>query len=63
MDNIVLTLCKGHFIPLSIIAMLTSRTPQNIREKQIVPLVEQGKIRLAFPHARKHKKQGYIANE
>ncbi|MBD2793281.1 RNA-binding domain-containing protein [Xenorhabdus szentirmaii] len=60
MDSIVLELCKGHFIPLHIIAMLVNRTPQNVREKQLSPLVEQGKLRLAFPHAKRHKRQGYI---
>ncbi|ACR67593.1 AAA family ATPase [Edwardsiella ictaluri] len=60
MDKIILSLCQGHFMPLSVIAMLTKRTPQNIREKQLIPLVKQGKLRLAFPHVRRHKKQGYM---
>lgn len=60
MDEIILTLCTGHYMPLSIISKLMSRTPQNLREKQLVPLVKSGKIRLAFPHARRHKRQGYI---
>ncbi|EAR55914.1 hypothetical protein SKA34_17135 [Photobacterium sp. SKA34] len=60
MDDIVLNLCRGHFIPLSIIAQLVDRTPQNIREKQLAPLVENGKMSMAFPYAKRHKKQGYI---
>lgn len=63
MDEIILALCAGHYMPLSIISKLMSRTPQNLREKQLVPLVRMGKIRLAFPHARRHKRQGYIACE
>ncbi|MDC9598133.1 RNA-binding domain-containing protein [Xenorhabdus anantnagensis] len=63
MDSIVLELCKGHFIPLHVIAMLVDRTPQNVREKQLSPLVEQRKMRLAFPHVKRHKKQGYITND
>lgn len=60
MDSVVLELCRGHFIPLSIIAKLVDRTPQNIREKQLSPLVAQGKMKMAFPHAKRHKHQGYI---
>ena len=60
MDEIVLDLCTGHFIPLSIIAKLVNRTPQNIREKQLSKLVDQGKICMAFPYAKRHKMQGYI---
>lgn len=61
MDEMILTLCKGHYMPLSVISKLMDRTPQNLREKQLVPLVKAGKIRLAFPHARRHKRQGYIS--
>ncbi|MBC3228307.1 RNA-binding domain-containing protein [Serratia fonticola] len=63
MDEIILALCTGHYMPLSIISKLMLRTPQNLREKQLVPLVKMGKIRLAFPHARRHKRQGYITCE
>ncbi|CCW32795.1 putative transcriptional regulator [Xenorhabdus nematophila F1] len=63
MDSIVLELCKGHFIPLHVIAMLVDRTPQNVREKQLSPLVEQGKLSLAFPHVKRHKRQGYITKD
>ncbi|HBA7540209.1 TPA: AAA family ATPase, partial [Escherichia coli] len=63
MDEIILKLCSGHYMPLSVIAKLMARTPQNLREKQLVPLVRSGKIRLAFPHARRHKRQGYISCE
>ncbi|BFI68419.1 RNA-binding domain-containing protein [Yersinia pseudotuberculosis] len=63
MDEIILALCTGHYMPLSIISKLMLRTPQNLREKQLVPLVNMGKIRLAFPHARRHKRQGYITCE
>ncbi|MBN3196312.1 RNA-binding domain-containing protein [Pectobacterium versatile] len=63
MDEIILALCSGHYMPLSVISKLMSRTPQNLREKQLVPLVKMGKIRLAFPHARRHKRQGYITSE
>lgn len=63
MDAIVLSLCKGHFVPLSVIAMLLDRTPQNVREKQLSPLVKQGKMSMAFPYAKRHRKQGYITNE
>jgi predicted HTH transcriptional regulator len=60
MDDIVLSLCKEHYIPLSIIAVLVNRTPQNIREKQLSRLVEEGRMLMAFPYAKRHKKQGYI---
>ncbi|MHA0874306.1 RNA-binding domain-containing protein [Enterobacter pasteurii] len=61
MDEMILTLCEGHYMPLSVISKLMARTPQNLREKQLVPLVKSGRIRLAFPHARRHKRQGYIS--
>ena len=60
MDEIILALCRGHYLPLGIIAKLMARTPQNLREKQLIPLVKSGKISLAFPHARRHRRQGYI---
>lgn len=63
MDEMILTLCNGHYMPLSVISKLMERTPQNLREKQLVPLVKAGKIRLAFPHARRHKRQGYISGK
>jgi ATP-dependent DNA helicase RecG len=61
MDEMILALCSGHYMPLSVISKLMARTPQNLREKQLVPLVRTGKICLAFPHERRHKRQGYIA--
>jgi len=63
MDEMILALCNGHYMPLSIISKLMGRTPQNLREKQLVPLVKTGRIRLAFPHARRHKRQGYISGK
>ena len=63
MDKMILQLCEGHFIPLSIISALVNRTPQNIREKQLSPLVEKGIMAMAFPHAKRHKQQGYITKK
>lgn len=60
MDKIILELCRDHFVPLSVIAVLVDRTPQNVREKQITKLLEQGKLAMAFPYAKRHKRQGYI---
>lgn len=42
----IINICSGHYVYISVKAKLMDRTPQNLREKQLVPLIKQGKIDL-----------------
>ncbi|HGJ5897627.1 AAA family ATPase [Arsenophonus apicola] len=64
MRNVLIQLCKGHYVAKSILSRLTNRTPQNLRQSHLKEMVEKGVLSLAFPNKPHSPKQGYtVLNE
>ncbi|WP_374447260.1 helix-turn-helix domain-containing protein [Providencia sp.] len=59
MRDILLELCSDHYIAISILAQLTERTPQNLRQSHLRGMVQSGVLDLAFPNKPNSPKQGY----
>jgi predicted HTH transcriptional regulator len=59
MRDVIIKLCKDHFIAISVLSELTNRTSQNIRQSHLKPMVEKGELKLAFPNKPNSPKQGY----
>jgi len=63
MRQVILTLCKGHYLALSCLAELVNRDSDALRQQHLKPLTKEGKLRLAFPTAPTHAKQAYRATQ
>jgi predicted HTH transcriptional regulator len=63
MEGIILNLCQQHYLTLQVLAQLLHRTSDALRQQYLKPLVEAGKLRLAFPTAPTHPHQAYISVE
>lgn len=61
MEAALIRVCQGHFVSVSALANIVGRDAQSIRQQYLKRLVEEGKLRLAFPQYKTHSKQGYIA--
>lgn len=48
------------FLTLSDISSLLDRKPESLRRDYLTPMVKDGLLTLAFPHAPTHSKQGYM---
>jgi hypothetical protein len=59
MEEIVLVLCKEHYLTLPVLCQLLDRKPDPLRKGYLKPLVEQGKLTLAFPTKPTHPQQAY----
>lgn len=59
MEEILLSLCEGHYLSLQVLAQLVNRTPDALRQQYLKHLVEQGRLGLAFPTAPTHPQQAY----
>ncbi|WP_085247410.1 RNA-binding domain-containing protein [Gilliamella mensalis] len=63
MKTVLISLCKGHYISLSALAILVNRTPDRLRQGYVKQLTQQGILRMAFPHMPNIPKQGYTTVE
>ena len=61
MEAAMIRVCRGHFVSISALANIARRDEQSIRQQYLKRLVEEGKLRLAFPQYKTHLRQGYIA--
>jgi ATP-dependent DNA helicase RecG len=59
MNQIVLTLCSEYYLTQQALAELLSRKPLALRKNLLKPLLDQGKLALAFPQTPTHSKQAY----
>jgi len=59
MRQVLLDLCRGHYVALSSLAELVNRDPDALRQQYLKPLTKEGALRLAFPTAPTHAKQAY----
>jgi len=59
MNQIVLTLCSEYYLTQQVLAELLSRKPLALRKNTLKPLLDQGRLALAFPQTPTHSKQAY----
>lgn len=59
MEEIILSLSDGYYLTLQVLAALVNRTPNALRQRYLKPLVEQGRLDLAFPTSPTHPQQAY----
>jgi len=59
MEGILLALCSDYYLTLQVLAQLVNRTPDALRQQYLKPLVEQGRLCLAFPTTPTHPQQAY----
>ena len=63
MKKIILTLCRQYYLTLPVLCQLLDRKPDPLRKRYLKPLVEHGKLALAFPTRPTHPMQAYTAME
>lgn len=61
MIQVVLTLCSEYYLTQQVLAQLLNRKPLALRKNTLKPLLDQGKLALAFPQTPTHSKQAYTA--
>ncbi len=61
MEAVIVKLCSGHYITGTCIAALVERDPDALRKHYLKPLVQEGRLRFAFPTAPTHAMQAYRA--
>lgn len=59
MQATLLQLCQGRFLTLRQLSELLQRSPKNIGERHVAPLVKAGKLELRYPNVPNHRQQGY----
>ena len=59
MKQLISALCKGHYIPVSVLEVLLGRKPQSLRQNYLKPMVTDGVLKMAFPHTPNSPLQGY----
>ncbi len=59
MQEVVLELCRGRFLTLRELSDLVNRSPKNLGERQVAPLVKAGKLELRYPNVPNHSLQSY----
>jgi ATP-dependent DNA helicase RecG len=62
MAEIVLDLCKKHYLTLPVLCELLVRKPESLRKNTLKPLVDSGKLVMAFPDTPTHPRQAYTVN-
>ncbi len=61
MVQVVLSLCSDYYLTQQVLAQLLNRKPLALRKNTLKPLLDQGKLALAFPQTPTHSKQAYTA--
>lgn len=59
MKHIIRELCEGHYIAVSVLAVLLERKPQSLRQNYLKPMTTEGVLKMAFPHKANSPLQGY----
>ena len=62
MEQVIMTVCSGHFITLQALAELLQRQPVSLRNEYLSPMVREKRLNLAFPATPTHERQAYCTN-
>jgi len=63
MEQVILDLCRDHYMTLPVLAALLDRKPDPLRKNYLKPLVEQGRVALAFPAQPTDPRQAYTTRD
>jgi ATP-dependent DNA helicase RecG len=63
MEQVLLNLCRGHYMTITSLAKLVNRSSDGLRQQHISRLVRSGALELAFPSKPTHERQAYRTNE
>jgi ATP-dependent DNA helicase RecG len=63
MESALLRVCQGHYVAISALAEIVDRDAQSIRQQYLKKLVDEGRLRLAFPQYKNDPRQGYISTD
>ena len=61
MQQVIITLCKEHYLTLNVMANLVKRSPDALRQQYLNGMVKSRQIQLAFPSKPTHERQAYKA--
>lgn len=61
MQEVLLSLARGQYLTLSVLASLVSRNSDSLRQQYLSPMVRAGLLVMAFPSKPTHEKQAYRA--
>ncbi|MEZ2577972.1 Fic family protein [Buttiauxella ferragutiae] len=59
MKELLMDLCNGHYLSVSVMEILLGRKAQSIRQNYLKPMVDAKQLKLAFPNKPNSPKQGY----
>ncbi|MGR5341794.1 RNA-binding domain-containing protein [Vibrio astriarenae] len=59
MELAILEICRDHYVSVSSLGEIVSRNPNALRQQYLKKLVDDGRLRLAFPQYKNDPKQGY----
>jgi ATP-dependent DNA helicase RecG len=60
MNSVLLELCEGQYITLNVLAKIVDRNSNSIRQRYIKKLIEENRLKMAFPSTPNHERQAYI---
>lgn len=63
MQRTILAVCRGHYITGTCLAELLQRNGDSLRKQHLKPLLQSGRLRLAFPTKPTHQMQAYRTTE
>ncbi|HET7865202.1 MAG TPA: hypothetical protein VFL86_12430 [Burkholderiaceae bacterium] len=63
MAEVVLSVCRGRYLRLNVLAELLERNPDSLRRNYLDELVKTHRIRRAFPGSPTHEMQSYRTEE
>lgn len=63
MQQLIISLCRGHYISVSVLESLLDRKAQSLRQNYLKPMVSGGMLKMAFPHTPNSPMQGYTTVE
>ncbi len=63
LEETVLTICKEAYLTLPVLCELLDRKPDPLRKGYLKPLVESGKLMMAFPTKPTHPQQAYTTTD
>ncbi len=63
MEQVVVNLCRGHYMTISSLAKLVGRSSDGLRQQHISRMVKSGILRLAFPSKPTHERQAYRSHD
>jgi len=59
LTQVIITLCRDHFVTLRSLAALVNRNPESLRDRYLTAMVKERKLVLAFPTTPNHERQAY----